>query len=128
DRFHEGEEMAEYPMTVVGILRSTNSADDRAIFFSLASYWEMNEVSRKTKVKPLTAVLVRPKRMSALPGLHRGFNVTAETQAAFPSAVLLTILNVLNLVDEVVPTILAFVALVVLLSLFISISRPLLER
>jgi len=32
-------------MTVVGILRSTNSADDRAIFFSLASYWEMNEVS-----------------------------------------------------------------------------------
>jgi len=30
-------------------------ADDRAIFFSLASYWEMNEVSRKMKVKPLTA-------------------------------------------------------------------------
>ena len=62
-RFHEGEEMAEYPMTVVGILGSTNSADDRAIFISLASYWEMNEVSRKMKVKPLTAVLVRPKRM-----------------------------------------------------------------
>jgi len=34
DRFYEGEEMAEYPLTVVGILRSTGSADDRAIFFS----------------------------------------------------------------------------------------------
>jgi putative ABC transport system permease protein len=34
DRFYEGEEMAEYPLTVVGILRSTRSADDRAIFLS----------------------------------------------------------------------------------------------
>jgi len=47
DRFYEGEELAEYPLTVVGILRSTGSADDRAIFFSLASFWEMNEVPRR---------------------------------------------------------------------------------
>ena len=39
DRFYEGEEMAAYPLTVVGILRPTQSADDRAIFLSLASYW-----------------------------------------------------------------------------------------
>src|SRR3989449_9077244 len=120
--------MADYPMTVVGILRSTNSGDDRAIFFSLASYWEMNEVSRKMKVKPLTAVLVRPKRMSDLPGLHRGFNLTAETQAVFPSAVLLNIFNVLSLVDDVVAIILAFVVLVVLLYLFVSMYSATLER
>ena len=41
------------------------------------------------QVKPLTAVLVRPKRMSDLPALHRRLNVSAETQAVFPSAVLL---------------------------------------
>ena len=128
DRFHEGEEMAEYPMTVVGILRSTNSADDRAIFFSLASYWEMNEVSRKMGIKPLTAVLVRPKRMSDLAGLHRGFNVTAETQAVFPSAILLNIFNVLSLVDDVVALILACVGLVVLLYLFVSMYSATLER
>jgi len=120
--------MAEYPMTVVGILRSTNSADDRAIFFSLASYWEMNEVSRKMKVKPLTAVLVRPKRMSDLASLHRGFNVAAETQAVFPSAVLLNIFNVLSLVDEVVAIILAFVVLLVLLYLFVSMYSATLQR
>src|SRR5439155_25892992 len=120
--------MAEYPMTVVGILRSTNSADDLAIFFSLASYWEMNEVSRRMKVKPLTAVLVRPKRMSDLPGLHRGFNLTAETQAVFPSAVLLNILNVLSLVSDVVAIILVIVGLVLLLYLFVSLYGAVLWR
>ena len=63
DRFYEGEEMAGYPLTVVGVLSPTASADDRAIFFSLPSFWEMNEVSRGMDVKPLTAVLVRSKRI-----------------------------------------------------------------
>jgi putative ABC transport system permease protein len=85
DRFYEGEEMAEYPLTVVGILQPTHSADDRTIFFSLATYWDMNEIARDMPVKPLTAVLVRPQRMSDLPGLHREFNIRGETQAAFPS-------------------------------------------
>ena len=71
--------MAEYPLTVVGILRPTQSADDRAIFFSLASFWGMNEIARKMEVKPLTAVLVRPKRMSDLPSLHREFNGGGDT-------------------------------------------------
>src|SRR5262249_42148508 len=97
DRFYEGEELAEFPLTVVGILRSTHSADDRAIFFSLPSYWGMNEVARKMQIKPLTAVLIRAKRMSDLPALHREYNVSAETQAVFPSAVLLEIFNVMSL-------------------------------
>jgi len=120
DRFYEGEELAEYPLTVVGILRSTGSADDRAIFFSLASFWEMNEVSRKMNVKPLTAVL--------LPSLHRGLNVSAETQAVFPSAVLLGIFNLLSLAEEVLTVILATVAIVVLLYLFVSLYSATLER
>src|SRR6058998_3628161 len=128
DRFYEGEEMAEYPLTVVGILRSTGSADDRAIFFSLASYWEMNEVSRKMKIKPLTAILVRARRMSDLPSLHRGLNVSAETQAVFPSAVLLGIFNLRSLAEEVLTVILATVAIVVLLYLFVSLYSATLER
>ena len=99
DQFYEGEEMAAYPLTVVGILRPTQSADDRTIFFSLASFWGMNEVARQMEVKPLTAVLIRPKRMSDLPSLHREFNVAAETQAVFPSAVLLNIFNLLSLAE-----------------------------
>ena len=106
DRFYEGEELAEYPRTVVGILRSTGSAGDRAILFSLASFWEMNEVTKKMKVKPLTAFLVRAKRMSDLPSLHRGLNASAETQAVFPSAVLLGIFNLLSLAEEVLTGIL----------------------
>jgi putative ABC transport system permease protein len=128
DRFYEGEELAEYPLTVVGILRSTGSADDRAIFFSLASFWEMNEVSRKMKIKPLTAILVRAKRMSDLPSLHRGFNISTETQAVFPSAVLLGIFNLLSLAEEVLTVIVAAVAIVVLLYLFVSLYSATLER
>jgi putative ABC transport system permease protein len=128
DRFYEGDEMAEYPLTVVGILKPTRSADDRAIFFSLASFWEMNEVSRKMKVKPLTAVLVRPKRMSDLPSLHRNFNVSAETQAAFPSAVLLNVFNLVDLMEEILAVVLGIVAIVVLLYLFVSMYSATFER
>jgi putative ABC transport system permease protein len=128
DRFYEGEEMAEYPLTVVGILHSTASADDRAIFLSLPSFWGMNEVARKMQIKPLTAVLVRPKRMSDLPALHRQLNVSQETQAVFPSGVLLGIFNLLGLAQEVLTLILAIVAIVVALYLVVSMYSATRER
>jgi putative ABC transport system permease protein len=128
DRFFEGEEQADYPLTVVGILRPTASADDRAIFFSLPSYWEMNEVSRAMRIKPLTAVLVRPKRLSDAPALQRRFNVAAGTQAVLPSAVLLDVFNVVGLVEDVLSVILAIVAIVVLLYLFVSMYSAAFER
>ena len=128
DRFYEGEEMADYPLTVVGILRPTLSADDRAIFFSLASFWSMNEVSRKMQVKPVTAVLLRAKRMSDLPSLHRELNVATATQAVFPSAVLLTIFNLLAVVEEALAAIMAIVVVVVLLYVLVSMYGATLER
>jgi len=128
DRFYEGEEMAEYPLTVVGILRPTRSADDRAIFFSLASFWGMNEIARRMPIKPLTAVLVRAKRMSDLPSLNRQLNVSTETQSVFPSAVLLTIFNLLVVVEEALAVMLAIVAVIVLLYVFVSMYGATLTR
>ncbi len=128
EAFYEGEEMAAHPLRVVGILRPTHSADDQTIFFSLASYWDMNEVARSMAVKPLTTVLVRPKRLSDLPHLHREFNVNPETQAALPSAVLLTIFNVLGVAEEVLRFVLGTVVLVVLLYLFVALYSAMLER
>jgi putative ABC transport system permease protein len=128
DRFYEGEEMAEYPLTVVGILRPTHSADDRAIFFSLPSYWGMNEVARGMAVKPLTAVLIRPKRMSDLPSLHRALNVAAETQAVLPSGVLLTIFNMMAVAEDVLKIILAIVGVIVMLYVFVSMYSATMER
>jgi putative ABC transport system permease protein len=128
DRFYEGEEMAAYPLTVVGILRPTRGADDRAIFLSLPSYWGMNEIARTMAIKPLTAVLVRPKRMSDLPALHRQLNVSEDTQAVFPSAVLLGIFNMLDLAEDVLALILTFVAIVVVLYLFVSMYGATWER
>jgi putative ABC transport system permease protein len=128
DRFYSGEEMAEYPLTVAGILQPIHGADDRTIFISLASFWEMNEVSRDMTVKPLTAVLVRPKRLSDIPSLHRELNVAPETQAVIPSSVLLSIFNLLGLAEEVLKMILAIVALVVLLYLFVAMYSSTLQR
>jgi putative ABC transport system permease protein len=128
DRFYSGEEMAAYPLTVAGMLAPTYGADDRSVFLSLASFWEMNEVSREMTVKPLTAVLVRPKRLSDIPGLHRELNVSPDTQAVIPSSVLLSIFNLLGLAEEVLTMILAIVALVVLLSLFVSMYSATRQR
>jgi putative ABC transport system permease protein len=128
DRFYEGEEMAEHPLTVVGILNPTHSADDRAIFMSLSSFWEMNEVARGQAVKPLTAVLVRPKRLSDLPGLHREHNVAPETQAVLPSGVILTIFNMMAVAQEALTMILATVGAIVLLYVFVAMYSATLER
>jgi putative ABC transport system permease protein len=128
DRFYEGEEMAEYPLTVVGILRPTHSADDRAIFFSLPSYWGMNEVARGMAIKPLTAVLVRPKRMSDLPSLNRELNVAPDTQAVLPSVVLLTIFNMMAVAENVLKMILAIVGVIVLLYVFVAMYSATMER
>jgi putative ABC transport system permease protein len=128
DRFYEGEEMAGYPLTVVGILHPTRSADDRAIFLSLPSYWGMNEIARAMTIKPLTAVLVRPRQMSDLPALHRQLNVAAETQAVFPSAVLLGVFNLLDLTEDVLAVILALVTVVVVLYLVVAMYGATWER
>ena len=128
DRFYEGEEMAEYPLTVVGILRPTRSADDRAIFLSLSSYWGMNEVARGMAVKPLTAVLIRPKRVSDLASLHRALNVGPETQAVLPSGVLLTIFNMMAVAEDVLKMLLVIVGMIVLLYVFVSMYSATMER
>jgi putative ABC transport system permease protein len=113
---------------VVGVLRATGTADDRAIFISLASYWEMNELSRRAMVKPLTAVLIRPKRLSDLAALHRGWNVAPDIQAAFPTAVLLNIFNLLSLVEDVLLVVLGAVVIVVGLYLFVTMYNATFER
>jgi putative ABC transport system permease protein len=79
-------------------------------------------------VKPLTAVLVRPKRMSDLPSLHRELNVAAETQAVLPSGVLLTIFNMMAVAEDVLRMILAIVGLIVLLYVFVSMYSATMER
>jgi putative ABC transport system permease protein len=88
----------------------------------------MNEVARKMAIKPLTAVLVRPKRMSDLPSLHRELNVAAETQAVLPSGVLLTIFNMMAVAEDVLTMILAIVGVIVLLYVFVSMYSATLER
>jgi putative ABC transport system permease protein len=128
DRFYEGEEAAEYPLRVVGVLDATRSADDRAIFISLPSYWGMNEIARNLQVKPLTAVLVRAKRMSDLPALHRQLNVAPTTQAAFPTTILLTIFNLVGLARDVLTLILVMVGIVVVVYLFVSMYSATFER
>jgi putative ABC transport system permease protein len=128
DQFYGGEEMAEYPLAVVGILRPIYGPDDQTIFISLPSFWEMNELSRQMTVKPLTAILVRPQRLSDIPSLHREYNVASESQAVIPSAVLLNIFNLLSLAEEVLKIVLAIVAVVVLLYLFVSMYSAMLQR
>jgi putative ABC transport system permease protein len=128
EHFYEGEEMAEYPLTVVGILKPTRSADDRAIFLSLSSYWGMNEVARGMELKPLTAVLIRPKRLSDVPSLNRELNVSTKTQAVLPSGVLLTIFNMMSVAEDVLAMILAIVGIIVLLYVFVSMYSATLER
>ena len=79
-------------------------------------------------IKPLTAVLVRPKRMSDLPSLHRERNVAMETQAVLPSGVLLTIFNMMAMAQEALTMILATVGVIVVLYVFVAMYSATQER
>src|SRR5262249_6476673 len=83
---------------------------------------------RGMAVKPLTAVLIRPRHMSDLPSLHRELNVAAETQGVLPSSVLLTVFNLMSVAEDVVGLILAIVGVIVLLYVFVSMYSATMER
>src|SRR5262249_60237049 len=103
-------------------------AGRRASFLPLPGFWPVDWVSRGMPPKPIPAILVRARRLSDLPALHRRINVSAETQAVFPSAVLLNIFNILGLVEEVLAVVLGIAAVVVLLYLFVSMYSATVER
>ena len=127
DRFYEGEEMAEFPLTVVGILGGP--AARRPHDLLLAPELLGDERGRAQapgeaadRGAPPGAAHVR------LPALHRELNVSKETQAVFPSAVLLEIFNLLRLVEDTLAVMLVVIALVVFLYLFVSMYGATLAR
>src|SRR5262249_57052294 len=79
-------------------------------------------------VKPLTAVLLRPKRLSDLTALHRGVNLAPDLQAALPTGVLLEIFNLLGLVEDVLVVVLSVVAVGGGLYLFVTMYHAPLRR
>src|SRR5215475_13732730 len=88
----------------------------------------MNEIARGMAIKPLPAVLIRPKRISDLPSLHREVNIAEGTQAVLPSGVLLTIFNMMAVAEDVLKMILAIVGVIVLLYVFVSMYSATMER
>jgi putative ABC transport system permease protein len=135
-----GEEHAEHPYRVVGVLKSTGTVIDRLILTSLESVWEIHEIEEKKRAalpagaerppeeKEITALLIQYKSPIAAVTLPRIVNRQTEMQAASPG---FEVKRLMALVGAGVDTLRGFGLLLVgtaALSMFIALYNAMQER
>ncbi len=132
--FSGGEQHAE-PMTVVGILEPTGGPRDGAVYCSLESIHEFHrhaneyaESGGTAAPNQMTAVLVRPKDLTALPLLQRQIQMSGRAQAVFPTSALYQLFDTLEIWKRVVQVLCWTVVAVALTSVCITLYSFVEER
>ncbi len=126
---HGAPEHAASPYTVVGILRPTRTANDRALFSSLRSVWKIHGHEENSHEEPeVTAALIRLKsaahRFSFVESVNAGYNAMAAIPtmeiAKFAARVLLPSQKILLAIGYLVVLV---AALSILVSLYLATAQ-----
>jgi putative ABC transport system permease protein len=135
-----GEEHAEHPYRVVGVLKPTGTVIDRLILTSMESVWQIHEIEDKEKAakvpggerppeeKEITALLIHYKSSIAAVTLPRIVNRQTALQAASPG---FEVKRLMALVGAGIDTLRGFGLLLVgtaALSMFIALYNAMQER
>lgn len=137
-----GEEHAEHPYRVVGVLKPTGTVIDRLILTSLESVWGIHELEEKEKEKAkkftgavqvpeekeITALLIQYKSAIAAVTLPRIVNRQTEMQAASPG---FEVKRLMALVGAGVDTLRGFGLMLIAtaaLGMFIALYNAMQER
>ncbi|WP_438350328.1 ABC transporter permease [Paenibacillus sp. FA6] len=91
----EHDSHANLRYTVVGILPSLNTPDDRAVFTTVDYAWAVHETAEDAK--EITAILVKPKSLLGAQSLKQELDKFAKVQAVYTSK---AVADVVNLVDS----------------------------
>ncbi|APH03753.1 ABC transporter permease [Bacillus weihaiensis] len=93
-------EHEDYSYEVVGILNSTGTADDQAIFTPIESVWEVHDHEEDDSSseehedeKEITALLIKPEQLGLAPLIKNEIEAFADVQAVYPVTVLRQLLD-----------------------------------
>lgn len=115
--------------TVVGVLKPTGTANDRAIFINLESFYHIKtHVAEEANRGRISAVLLQTKGPHAAKDLAWEINNGAEAMAAVPAEVVVELFELIGKVDLVLLAVSALVILVAGVSILVSIYNSMAER
>jgi putative ABC transport system permease protein len=133
-----GEEHADAPYTVVGVLDRTNSVLDRLVLTSIESVWRVHEehqgpedeADRKAleEAREVTVVLVQYASPLAAATLPRQINAQSELQAASPAYETARLFRIVGVGVEALRAFALVLILAAGLSVFIALYNALEER
>ena len=134
----EGQEHAEAPYTVVGILQKTDSVLDRLVLTGIESVWQVHEehqgpedeADRKAleEAREVTVLLVQYASPLAAAMLPRQINAQSELQAASPAYETARLFRIVGVGVEALRAFAAVLILAAGLSVFIALYTALEER
>jgi putative ABC transport system permease protein len=128
---HGGESGEEHEerWTVVGLLKPTGTANDRAVFINLESFLHIKDHQAEAVVRgKITAVVFKTKGAHAANHLAAEINDGAEATAAIPAAVMADLFDLVGRVDLLLLAVAALVILVAAVSILVSIYNSMAER
>jgi putative ABC transport system permease protein len=135
-----GEEHADAPFTVVGILKPTGTVLDRLVLTPVESVWRVHEImhgidtndkeekAAMDEERELTALLVQYASPLAAVTMPRFINSQSELQAAQPAFESAKLFRMLGVGVDVLRGIAALVLLSAALSMFVALYNALEER
>jgi putative ABC transport system permease protein len=134
----EGEEHAEAPYTVVGVLGRTNSVLDRLVLTGIESVWQVHEehqgpedeADRKAleEAREVTVLLVQYASPLAAATMPRQINSQSELQAASPAYETARLFRIVGVGVEALRAFALVLILAAGLSVFIALYTALEER
>ncbi len=123
----EGQEHAEEPYTVVGILEKTGSVLDRLVLTGIESVWEVHHDAGEA-AREVTVLLVQYASPLAAATLPRQINAQSELQAASPAYETARLFRIVGVGVEALRAFAAVLILAAGLSVFIALYTALEDR
>ncbi|NOU92596.1 FtsX-like permease family protein [Paenibacillus sp. LMG 31456] len=127
---HEAEEEeahSQFIYTVVGILPTLNSADDRALFTTLDYAWNVHH-NEKAEQKEITAILVKPKSLGGTQAIKLEYDKLNNTQAVYTSKVVADVVNMVDRGTELITVVTVLCILLATISIALSLVAAIHEK
>jgi putative ABC transport system permease protein len=125
---HEEDEdsHAKLQYTVVGILPSLNTPDDRAVFTTVDYAWAVHESTDDSK--EITAILVKPQSLLGAHSLKMALDQFDKVQAVYTSKAVADVVNLVDSGAQIINVVTGLCILLAAISVLLSLVAAVNER